>query len=134
MNELLHFYLFFTFLQFWPYGPYLICKCTCTFTRMSSRSSFILQFHQNSSQLLFHIMVSLRGAGAFSRDFTTNLAPRCRAFSGALKIGKLKVPLFPDPRGAGDTNDWCIRVYPKNRGLCINGPIESKPPLRQMTF
>ena len=30
-------------------------------------------------------------AGAFSRDFTTSLAPECRAFSGALKIEKLKV-------------------------------------------
>ena len=115
------------------YGPYLICKnVPVLFTRMSSRSSFIFQFNQNSSQLLFHIMVSLRGAGAFSRDFTTTLAPRCRAFSWALKIEKLKVPLFPDPRGAGDTNDWCIRVYPKI-GF-VNGPIESKPPLRQMAF
>ena len=41
--------------------------------------------------------------GAFSRDFTTNLAPQRRA----LKIGKLKAPLFPGPEG-GDTNDWCI--------------------------
>ena len=32
-------------------------------------------------------------AGAFSRDFTTSLAPECRAFSGALKIEKLKPPL-----------------------------------------
>ena len=83
------------------YGPCLICKCTCTFTRMSSSPSLIFQFHQNSSQLLFHIMVSLRGAGAFSRDFTTNLAPQCQAFSGALKIEKLKAPLFPGLRGPG---------------------------------
>ena len=47
-------------------------------------------------------------AGAFSRDFTTSLAPECRAFSGALKIEKLKAPLIPGPEGAGDTNDWCI--------------------------
>ena len=49
-------------------------------------------------------------AGAFSRDFTTSLAPECRAFSGALKIEKLKAPLIPDPEGAVDTNDWCINV------------------------
>ena len=42
-------------------------------------------------------------AGAFSRDFTTILAPECRDFSGALKIEKLKAPLIPGP-----TNDWCI--------------------------
>ena len=42
-------------------------------------------------------------AGAFSRDFTTSLA-----FSGALKIEKLKAPLIPGPKGAVDTNDLCI--------------------------
>ena len=46
--------------------------------------------------------------GAFSRDFTTILAPECRAFSGALKIEKLKALLIPGPKGAVDTNDWCI--------------------------
>ena len=47
-------------------------------------------------------------AGAFSWDFTTSLAPECRAFSGALKIEKFKAPLIPGPEGAVDTNDWCI--------------------------
>ena len=50
-------------------------------------------------------------AGAFSRDFTTILAPECRAFSGALKIEKLKAPLIPGPDGAVDTNDWCITKF-----------------------
>ena len=49
-------------------------------------------------------------AGAFSRDFTTSLAPEGRAFSGALKIQKLKAPLIPGPEGAVDTNDWCITI------------------------
>ena len=35
------------------------------------------------------------------RDFTTSLTPQCWAFSGALKIEKLKAPLFIDPIGAG---------------------------------
>ena len=48
------------------------------------------------------------GAGFFSGDFTINLAPQCRAFNRALKIEKLKAPLFPGPRRAGDTNEWCI--------------------------
>ena len=73
------------------------------------------------SKLLSHILVLSEqlpavvphycqppGAGALSRDFTTNLAPQCRAFSGALKNEKLNAPLFLGPRGAGDTNDWCI--------------------------
>ena len=34
----------------------------------------------------------------------------CRAFSGALKIVKLKAPLIPSPEGAVDTNDWCIKL------------------------
>ena len=50
------------------------------------------------------------GAGAFSRDFTINLSPQCRAFSRALKTEKLKVPLFPGPVRAGTTNNWCINV------------------------
>ena len=58
--------------------------------------------------LLFFIIVSLGRARAFSRDFTTIFAPECRAFSGALEIEKLKAPLIPGPKGAGDTNDWCI--------------------------
>ena len=49
-------------------------------------------------------------AGAFSRDFTTSLARECRAFSGALKIEKLKALLIPGPEGAVDTNDWCINA------------------------
>ena len=60
------------------------------------------------------------GVGAFCRAFTTNVAPQCRAFSRALEIEKLKAPLFRGPKGAGDTNDWCItedlfscrRVFP----------------------
>ena len=51
------------------------------------------------------------GAGAFSGDFTTTLARQCRAFSRALKIEKLKAPLFRGPEGAGATNDWCIMGY-----------------------
>ena len=62
-----------------------------------------------SGHLLFFIIVSPREGGAFSRNFTTILAPECRAFSGALKIEKLKAPLIPDPEGTVDTNDWCIR-------------------------
>ena len=65
------------------------------------------------SHLLFFISVSPGRAGAFSRDFTTSLAPECRAFSGALKIEKLKAPLIPGPEGAVDTNDWCIKGHNK---------------------
>ena len=58
-------------------------------------------------------------AGAFSRDFTTSLAPECRAFSGALKIEKLKAPLIPGPEGAVDTNDWCIRGRTLHGHVCM---------------
>ena len=70
----------------------------------------MFQFHQNNSQLLSHVIVSPWGAGAFSRGFTKTLARQCRAFSRALKIEKLKAPLFPGPGGAGDANDWCIMI------------------------
>ena len=52
-------------------------------------------------------------ARAYSGNFTTSLGPECRAFSGALKIEKLKAPLIPGPEGAVDTNDWCIMVSVK---------------------
>ena len=67
----------------------------------------------DSGQLLFIILIlSVPGAGAFSGDFTTNLARQCRA----LKIEKLKAPLFRGPEGAGATNDWCIMRKP---AFCI---------------
>ena len=62
----------------------------------------------SSGTILIFIIFRPRGAGAFSRDFTTNLVQQCRPHSGALKIGKLKAPLFPGPKGAVDSNDWCI--------------------------
>ena len=62
----------------------------------------MFQFHQNNPQLLFHVIVSPWGAGAFSRGFNKTLAR-------ALKIEKLKAPLFPGPGGAGDANGWCIK-------------------------
>ena len=90
----------------------------------------MFQFHQNNSQLLFHVIVSPWGAGAFSRGFTKTLARQCRAFSRALKIEKLKAPLFPGPGGAGDANDWCIMYTPLNptfinskTGVCRDIPF-----------
>ena len=59
-------------------------------------------------QVFFILILSPLVAGAFSGDFTTNLTRQCRAFSRALKIEKLKAPLFRGPEGAGATNDWCI--------------------------
>ena len=47
----------------------------------------------------------------YSRDFTNNLALLGGAFTRALKFEKLKAPLFPGPRGAVDTNDWCITLH-----------------------
>ena len=67
---------------------------------------------------------TLQGAGAFSRDFTTNLTPQGRAFTGALKIEKLKTPLFPGPRGARDTNDWCIICHLASSDVIPLGGVE----------
>ena len=80
----------------------------------------MFQFHQNNSQLLFHVIVSPWGAGAFSRGFTKTIARQCRAFSRALKIEKLKAPLFPGPGGAGDANDWCIIMLKNMYILCLS--------------
>ena len=81
----------------------------------------MFQFLQNNALLLFHIIVSLWGAGAFSRDFTTNL-------TRALKNEKLKAPPFPGPGGAGDTNDWCNTAVvlncwlPEDKWSCKRSP------------
>ena len=40
-------------------------------------------YSNDLGHLLLFIIVNSRGGGAFSRDFTTNLAPQCRAFSRA---------------------------------------------------
>ena len=76
--------------------------------------------------------------GAFSRDFTINLAPQCRAFSRALKIEKLKAPLFPGPEGAAHTNGWCIKslatalqfmeVVSTTFGLLVHRYLPEPPP------
>ena len=58
-----------------------------------------MAYSNDLGHLLIFIIFHPRDAGAFSRDFTTNLVRLCRAFSGALKIGKLKAPLFPGPLG-----------------------------------
>ena len=55
------------------------------------------------------LLSTSRWAGSFSRDFTINLSPQCRAFSRALKFKKLKALLLLRPVGAGTTNDWCIK-------------------------
>ena len=116
-NLILMIFLAFNYL----YGTYLISKCTLTFTCINLGPSPMFQFHQNNSQLLFHVIVSSWGAGAFRRVFTKILARQCRAycraFSRALKIEKLKALLFPGPGGAGDANDWCIKLKPKSFNL-----------------
>ena len=44
--------------------------------------------YSNDLGHLLIVIIDNPGAGAFSRDFTANLAPQCRAFSRALKIEK----------------------------------------------
>ena len=107
-----------------PKAPQCEYVCSCVSSNSSSKSLNHMKtkltwdhhgigekmYSNDSGQLLFFILILSvhRGSGAFSRDFTTNLARQCRAFSRALKIEKLKAPLFRGPEGAGATNDWCI--------------------------
>ena len=97
-----------------------MCMCVCSISSLKSLSKMKTKFtwdlhgigekiySNDSGQLFFILILSAPGAGAFSGDFTTNLVRQCRAFSRALKIEKLKAPLFRGPEGAGATNDWCI--------------------------
>ena len=70
--------------------------------------------------MVFILILSAAEAGAFSGDFTANLARQCRA----LKIEKLKAPLFRGPEGAGATNDWCISGTEYNDRY-TNGAVSS---------
>ena len=86
-------------------------------------------FKWSRSFVVLHYCQPPRGAGAFSRDFTINLSPQCRAFSRALETEKL-APLFLGPVGAGTTNGWCITLqicygpifYMSNSGQHCHGP------------
>ena len=95
-----------------------VCMCMCVFkfffefTEPTEDKVHVGQprdrekiYSNDSGQLLFFILIL---SGTFSGDFTTNLARQYGAFSRALKIEKLKPPLFRGPKGAGATNDWCI--------------------------
>ena len=85
---------------------------------------------------MFFVIVSPGRAGAFSRDFTTVLAPESRAFSDALKIEKLKAPLIPGPEGAVDTNDWCItkvKSLQRSGTEAIRTKIQPSKPKRKIT-
>ena len=85
------------------------------------------KIYSNGSGILYFNFICPWGAGAFSGDFTTNLARQCRAFSRALKFEKLKAPLFRGPKGAGATNDWCITQHERtgedNMCLVVRKPV-----------
>ena len=51
--------------------------------------------------VVLHLILSAPRGGGSSRDFNTNLAPQCRAFSRALEIETLKAPLFCGPMWPG---------------------------------
>ena len=58
------------------YGPYLICKCT---RKIQVPISYFF------IRTTLSCCSTFRGAGTFSRDFTTNLSPQSRVLCGALK-------------------------------------------------
>ena len=61
-------------------------------------------------QMVQVIIVNLRGAEAFCRDFTINVSPQCRAFSRALKTEKVKSPAIPRPRKGRDYK-WLVHKW-----------------------
>ena len=97
-----------------------VCVCVCVYVQIPSlkplgqlKPNFMWNLHGIGKESLFkwsrrgsRPFVFLHccqppGAGAFSRDFTINVSPQCRAFSRALKTEMLKAPLFPFPVGPG---------------------------------
>ena len=75
-----------------------VCACVCSDSSLKSlrqlKTKFTWDHHgigeksysNDSDQLFLISIVSAPGDGAFSGDFTTNLARQCRAFSRALKF------------------------------------------------
>ena len=57
------------------------------------------KFHAGIPCDYCHSLVNVPGPGAFSRDFTINLSPQCRAYSRALQI---EVPAIPRSRTGQD--------------------------------
>ena len=98
-----------------------VCACVCSNSSLKSLSQLKTKFtwdhhgigekiySNDSGQLLGLYFNFAPGAGAFSGDITTNLARQSSAFSRALKIVKLKAPLFRGPDGAEASDDWCIK-------------------------
>ena len=94
-----------------------VCLCVCVFSNIFSETTgpieanFMWNLHgigeksllkwSRSFVVLHYCQPPVGGGGsllAFSRDFTINLSPQCRAFSRALKTEKLKAPLLSGPR------------------------------------
>ena len=86
-----------------------MCLCVFKFSSLRQlKTKFTRDHHgigeniysNDSGQLLYFILIlSESRVGAFSRDFTTNLARQCKAFSRALKIEKPRYSAAP--RGPG---------------------------------
>ena len=69
-------------------------------------------YSNNSGQLLFFILIlSAPGGGAFSGDFTTDLARQCRAFSRALKIEKPRYSVAPRRPGLQMTGALTFHLF-----------------------
>ena len=110
---------------------FLMCVCISLSLSLSLSVCVCVCVQISSLKPLGQLLSTDGDAGDFSRYFTINLSPQCRAFSRALKTENLKAPLFPGPVGAGTSNDWCIKKsqtddyvrypvgYILNRFLCI---------------
>ena len=88
----------------------MMCPCSEVDVFLTALLNFYLFVNINLKEcnlailvvnLLLFIIVNSPGAGAFSCDFTTNLAPQCRAFIRALKIKGKKLRYSPTLRGRG---------------------------------
>ena len=61
--------------------------------------------YMNGLGHLSFFIAQLPGDGEFSRNFTINLPPQYRVFSGVLQTEKLQSPLFHGAIGALISND-----------------------------
>ena len=96
-----------------------VCACVCSNSSLKSLSQLKTKstwdhhgigekiYSNDSGQLFFILILSAPGGrGLLAWILPQKLARQCRA----LKIEKLKAPLFRGPEGAGATNDWCITI------------------------
>ena len=67
--------------------------------------------HSNDLGLFLLLIIVYPRGRCIQQGFHHKFGPAMQGFQQGFETEKIKAPLFPGPRGGGDTDDWCI-IYP----------------------